>query len=359
MADLHDLSCVVHLHSTHSDGTGTVPEIMRAAHRSQTDVVLLTDHDSLGALHDGEEGWYPPSRGAGGSSLLLVGQEISPVGGNHYLAFGLEREVDHRDLSPREIVAEVERRGGFGFAAHPFSEGSERFPWLSSLGCSMAWDDLDCLDGLELWSFVADNGQALASVREGLRFAITPERQITHPPTRNLELWDRMTLERRVTAIGGLDAHQFGVRIAGRAIRAMGYARSFRQLRTHVLAAGPPTGVLKHDRRLVLGALRAGRCYIAAHAVAPAHGFRFFAERLDGERAEMGEQAPPGGWTIRADLPRRARLVLRRDGGRVDEALDSSLEHRAEQPGVYRLEAYLHAHGAERTWILSNPLYLR
>ena len=27
-------------------------------------------------------------------------------------------------------------------------------------------------------------------------------------------------------------------------------------------------------------------------------------------------------------------------------------------PGAYRVEAYLHAYGRERTWILSNPIYL-
>ena len=39
---MHDLSCVVHLHSLHSDGTGTVDEIVRAARRAGVDVVLLT-----------------------------------------------------------------------------------------------------------------------------------------------------------------------------------------------------------------------------------------------------------------------------------------------------------------------------
>src|SRR5437660_874593 len=40
-----DLTCVVHVHSTHSDGTGTVAQIARAAQRAGVDVVLLTDHD--------------------------------------------------------------------------------------------------------------------------------------------------------------------------------------------------------------------------------------------------------------------------------------------------------------------------
>src|SRR5215208_6290228 len=81
---MHDLSCVVHLHSTHSDGTGTVAEIARAAARASVDAVLLTDHNSLAARRRGEEGWY-------GSVLVLAGHEVSPRGRDHYL--GLRHRI--------------------------------------------------------------------------------------------------------------------------------------------------------------------------------------------------------------------------------------------------------------------------
>jgi len=349
MDRLHDLSCVMHLHSTHSDGTGTVPEIARAAEQVGADVVLLTDHDTLAARRAGEEGWH---RGA----LVLAGHEVSPPGRNHYLAFGLDEEVDHRGLSPAGIVAAVRERGGFGFAAHPFAAGSGRFRRLS---VDMRWEDLECLDGLELWSFLADNGQGLAGIREAVRFIARPERFVTHPPERNLREWDRLGATRRVVGIGGLDAHQFGLRVAGRTLRLMSYRRSFDQLRTHVLVDGEPRGQLEHDRELVYAALRAGRCYIALNAVAPGTGFRFFAERSRGERLEMGGEAGTAGWTLHARLPRAAHVRLLRDGEIVARADTQALMHQAEGPGVYRVEARLRSHGAERTWILSNPVYLR
>src|SRR5680860_1385498 len=363
MDRLHDLSCVVHLHSTHSDGTGTVPEIARAAEQAGADVVLLTDHDTLAARRAGEEGWH-------GGALVLAGHEVSPPERNHYLAFGLDEEVDHRGLSPAEIVAAVRERGGFGFAAHPFAAGSGRFRRVSA---DMRWEDLGCLDGLELWSFLADNGQALRSIREAVRFITRPERAVTHPPAHNLREWDRLGAARRVVGIGGLDAHQFGLRVAGRTVRLMGYRRSFDQLRTHVLVAGEPRGELDHDRALVYSALRAGRCYIAFNAAAPATGFRFFAERSReaagsagcarspsrGERLEMGGEAGAAGWTLHTRLPRVADVRLLRDGEVVAQADTQALLHEAEGPGVYRVEARLRSHGAERTWILSNPIYLR
>ncbi len=69
----HDVTCVVHLHSRYSDGTGTVPQIARAGRRAGADVVILTDHNTLAARERGEERWY-------GAVLLLVGEEVSPTG---------------------------------------------------------------------------------------------------------------------------------------------------------------------------------------------------------------------------------------------------------------------------------------
>jgi hypothetical protein len=353
--ELHDVSCVVHLHSTYSDGTGTVPEIGRAGERAEVDVVLLTDHDSLDAARQGDEGWY-------GRTLVLAGHEVSPIGRNHLLVFGVDEEIDWRGRTPAQIAQAAREAGGFGFAAHPFSTGSQRFRRVSSLGVSMEWEDLDCLDGIEVWSFLADNGQRLASVREAARFIARPERYVTLAPRENLDRWDRLAARRRVVGIGGLDAHQFGFRIAGRVVRLMGYARSFRQLRTHALLREGFDGSLEHDRALVFEALREGRCYIAAHSVAPASGFRFFGESDGGGLVQMGSEADAsgGGWVLRAALPRAADVRLLRDGAEVARAREArSLEWRAEGPGVYRVEATLVTHGAERTWVLSNPVYLR
>lgn len=347
MPGLHDLSCVVHLHSTHSDGTGTVEEIARDGERANVDVILLTDHDNLDARRLGEEGWY-------GGTLLLAGQEVSPPIRNHMLAFGLEEEVEWAGLTPRQIADTVRDAGGVGIAAHPFSRASDPFRRVRSLGESMRWDDLECLDGIEVWSFVSDNGQNVRGVRDALRLITRPERYVTHPPRRNLEEWDRLAARRRVVGVGGLDAHQFGVRVAGQALRLMSYHRSFRQLRTHVLVREAPDGNLAHDRAQVFEALREGRCYIATHAVAPGRGFRFSAEGV-----EMGAEAAFAGQELRVELPRPAEVRLLRDGEEVAQVEGASLTHRADGPGVYRVEAYLETHGQRRTWILSNPVYLR
>jgi hypothetical protein len=184
---------------------------------------------------------------------------------------------------------------------------------------------------------VNDTGQSIDRWRDVIKFLVAPNRYVDHPPERNLRTWDELCRKRPVVAIGGLDAHQVGLRV-GRwvPLRLMSYKRSFRHLRTHVLIDGEPS------RETVYDALRAGRCYIAMDSLAPARGFTF--ER-DGE-------------TLRVRLPRDARIRLLRDGEEVATASGRQLDHPVTAAGAYRAEAYLPAYGRERTWILSNPIYL-
>jgi hypothetical protein len=346
-----DLTCVVHLHSTYSDGSGTVPEIARAARRAGVDVVLLTDHDTLEAKARGEEGWY------GGDVLVLAGHEVSPGGGNHYLAFGTDRPIDHAGLDACGICAAVRDAGGFGFAAHPWSHGSS----LTERARPMPFRGLDCetLHGVELWSFLTDTAEPLTTRRGALRLLLAPGRAMRHPPAENLREWDRLCAGRPVPAVGGVDAHQIGRRIGPIVVRLMGYKRSFRTLRTHVLAERALTGELAEDEGLVFDPLRSGRSYIAADIVAPASGFAFWAEGDSGS-VSLGESAAAaaGQW-LRVRLPAPGRVRLLKDGRETAGIEGEGLEVRAAEPGVYRVEVYRRARGAERTWILSNPIYLR
>jgi hypothetical protein len=344
---VHDLACVVHLHSTYSDGTGTVKQIARAARHARADVVLLTDHDTLEARRRGEEGWY-------GDVLLLAGVEVSPRRRNHLLAFGIDEPIEHDALDADGICRAVAEAGGVGFAAHPWSQGSRRF---KRVGEGMPFDALDSewLHGVELWSFVTDTAEAVESVGDVLRFVVAPQRVLDHPPARNVAAWDRLCRVRRVVAIGGLDAHQIGKRIGPVVpLRLMAYRRSFRFIRTHVLCEEPPSGELERDRALVFGALREGRCYIAVDSIAQARGFHFEADDLP-----MGAEAPAGRRTLVVRTPLPAALRLLRDGEEIATGEGTLLRHEVEEPGAYRVEALRRAAGRPRTWILSNPIYLR
>ncbi len=55
---VYEYSCGIHVHSTISDGTGEVHEIIQAGQAAELDVLILTDHNSLKAKTEGWEGWH-------------------------------------------------------------------------------------------------------------------------------------------------------------------------------------------------------------------------------------------------------------------------------------------------------------
>jgi len=252
--------------------------------------------------------------------------------------------IDHSGLEGGEIAGAVREAGGFGFAAHPFSRGNAK---LGRAAKPMPFADLTDVDGVELWNFVGDSGEQFSGWRDVVRFLRRPERWMPELPQRNLDRWDELCSHRRVVAIGGLDAHQIGIRVAGHVpLRLMSYRRSFRMLTTHVLVPEPLSGDLVRDRAMVFDALREGRCYIARDWIARARGFSF-----DGMGTETTERP-----LLRVRTPRPASLRLLRGGEVVAAAEDAAeLDFEPDSPGAYRVEARL----GGRLWILSNPVYLR
>jgi hypothetical protein len=348
-----DVSCAVHVHSTYSDGTATVPDLLSAARDAGADAVLLTDHDTLGARRDGWEGMHE-------SVFLLVGIEISPKQG-HYLAFGVDEELSHHGRSAREIAAAVRAAGGIGFAAHPFSAGGQMLvPSLARrIVLPHGWpalDEPDGAEGLELWSLTTDAAEGWRTPAEAWRWLRDPETAVAQgPPAHHLRRWDELSARRRVPAIGGLDGHAPGIRVRGRVRSPLSHARTFRLLRTHLVAERALTGDVERDRETLVAALRTGSAWLHCPFVAPAEGARLWAERGDGMSVRIGGECHAHSAILRLRLPRAADIQVLRDGlpwhvtpgSRVDVAID--------KPGAYRIEARI----GGRLWLLSNPIHMR
>jgi hypothetical protein len=350
---LHDLSAVVHVHSTYSDGTATVPELLDAAREARAGALLLSDHDTLAARRDGWEGTHA-------GVFLMVGEEISSRTG-HYLAFGTEGETPHRGRSATEIASAVRAAGGVGFAAHPFSRGGRMLvPALARRvvrphGWPALADPGGC-DGIELWSLTTDAAESWRTPREALRGLRRQEETVAAgPPPRHLRAWDALSARRRVPAIGGLDGHQPGLRLRGRVRSPLPHDRTFRLLRTHLLCARPLGGEAGADAVAILEALRAGSAWVHSPAAGDAEGARMWAEAPGGLVA-MGAEAAVGRAVLRVRLPRPATLTVRRDGAGILRTTPvGSLDVDIEAPGAYRVEARIDG----RFWLLSNPVHLR
>ena len=351
--DSFDASCVVHVHSTYSDGTATVGELLAAARRAAADVVVLTDHDSLRARRDGWEGWHD-------GVFLLVGTEVSPKHG-HYLALGVDHEIPHVGRPALEIAAAVRAAGGVGFAAHPFSEGGHMLfaPLARRVVLPHGWPALDdggC-DGIELWSLTTDAAEGWRTPGEAWRWLRDPHAAVAHgPPVHHLRRWDDLSARRRMPAIGGLDGHAPGIRIRGRVRSPLSHELTFDLLRTHLLCERTLTGDAEADRATLLSALRAGSAWLTCPCVAPAHGARLWAERSDGRIIPMGGEATASGHAVlRVRLPREADVVVLRCGAAIHREFAATVDLPVDGPGVYRVEARVDA----RLWLLSNAVHLR
>ena len=350
---LHDVSCVLHVHSTYSDGTATVGELLDAGRESAVDALLLTDHDTLAARYEGWEGYHD-------GLLLLVGLEVSPKQG-HYLAFGTEHEIPHDGRSAREIAAAVRAAGGVGFAAHPFSRGGHML--LPSLARRIVlphgWPALeheDGMDGIELWSLLTDAAEAWRTPAEALRWLRAPERAVAEgPPTHHLEIWDRLSTHRRLPAIGGLDDHQRGIRVRDTIRSPIPHRLTFRLLRTHLLCDRPLSGDLEADRASILAALGAGAAWLHCPFIAPAQGARLWVERGEGATVAMGAEAAADQAVLRLRLPSAADVKVLHNGRQIDETHSAKLDLAIADPGAYRIEARI----GGRLWLLSNPVHLR
>lgn len=103
----------LHIHTSHSDGTATVREVL-AYVATQTDlrVIAITDHDTIsGAL---EARRLAPHYGV----EVIVGEEISTRDG-HLLALFVEQHTAPR-RPVAETIAAVHAQGGLCIAPHPY-----------------------------------------------------------------------------------------------------------------------------------------------------------------------------------------------------------------------------------------------
>ncbi len=106
----------VHMHTTYSDGTGSIEEVL--AHVEQAtplDVIAITDHDTIeGALRARDLAARRTYR-----FEVIVGEEISTREG-HLLALFIEQRVPPR-LSIERSIELVHAQGGLAIVAHPFN----------------------------------------------------------------------------------------------------------------------------------------------------------------------------------------------------------------------------------------------
>jgi hypothetical protein len=377
-----DVRTLLHVHSAFShDSRGTLEEILAAAKETGVRVIMFSEHPAshYDYVKDGH-------RGVKDGVLLIPGAETQG-----FLAYPKRSIQDQKPDSPQAFSDLVRSTEGLVFLCHL----EERMDW-----------EITALTGSEIYNTHAD-------FKDELKFASALRSPLTlftlmgavkqYPqevfgalldyPADYLKRYDQLCQKFPHAGVSANDAHHnqaFRARLTdgGKVLLedALGkklaeldpekvtplkllisgkkpgelildldldpYPRSFRHVSTHLL-------LKEVNEQSVWDALTASRAYVAFDWIADPTGFVYRAD-LGEKTWPIGSQVPAAeGLRLRAEAPLEGRFKLIRDGEVILTADGSSIDHPADQGGVYRVEVWLTLAGEERPWILTNPIYVR
>ncbi|HEY3994298.1 MAG TPA: PHP-associated domain-containing protein [Ktedonobacteraceae bacterium] len=136
----------LHMHSTYSDGLGTIQQVLDYAEkRTNLDVVALTDHDVIDGALRARDLW---ARGHYRFDFV-VGEEVSTLSG-HLLALFIEKRIPPR-LSMEESIDLIHAQGGLAVVAHPLNQLFRHSCPRAVLDRIKASESV-WLDGIETWN---------------------------------------------------------------------------------------------------------------------------------------------------------------------------------------------------------------
>ncbi|MDD8012507.1 MAG: CIA30 family protein [Acidobacteriota bacterium] len=341
---------VFHLHSTFSDGLGTIEEICRDARRQNLDFVILTDHGRPNRPASVASGWN--------QETLLIGASEFSLQAGHLAAAGYR--VPEYEFPPeaQEAIDEVERDRGMTFIAHPLDR---KIPWTD-------WQ-VRGFTGIEILSLyqMAKKNILYGLTLFPLQYLLAPDYALTSLisyPKKELEIWDRFNRAGKYYGIYALDSHAKLPLSKSVNFHFPSYEATFKILRVYVKVDHELEKDAVAAGATIIAAMRRGDFFCAIESLAAANGFEFFYLEGDGRRVEMGGDAERAGGSLVLRLPFQFNTDVRimKDGGEFRVFKDNDRQEitvAVGEPGVYRCEVFLHSGRFSRLpWILANPVFV-
>jgi hypothetical protein len=345
----------LHLHTPYSDGHVSHEGIAKAAIQAGLDFIVTTDHNLWVGGIDGY-------RTMGTKRVLLItGEEVHDQKRdpqkNHLLVYETGMEMATFAKDPQKLIDEVNRMGGLAFIAHPVDPEAPAFNELD-----LSWEtwDIDGYVGLEIWNFMSEFKSLLKSFPRALFYSYNPTQIASGPFEKTLLKWDSLLSEgKRVVAIGGADGHAFPIRMGPLRRTLFPFTFHFRTVNTHILIEEPLSGDTDIDRKRIFQAIRRGHCFVGYDLPASTKGFRFVGIGNQGQVLMGDTLHSEFGATLQIKLPLRTSLRLIRNGEEVKQWNHTEVAiYTANEPGAYRVEAFILYKGKMRGWIYSNPIYV-
>lgn len=336
----------IHIHTLHSDGTGGLKEVVRAAKKAGLEWIVITDHNKMVV----QEGMYD-------GVCVIVGEEISPQDGDHYLAFDIKTPVSC-DSSPQEYIDKVKEQGGFGFIAHP-DESKTRKNSYKSLG----WTDWETkgFEGLEIWNYMsnwADGYREKNPVNAVNSYLF--RNNITGPTKKTLDWWDNLNNENShiVPAIGGSDAHAFNIRRAFVTVKIFPYKSTFGKVTNFLNLDSPLSEDFESCKKAILNSIKTGRNIILNRGLKRGGKCACPVFYIQNRYEQVYSGASIGldnCSKLVIELPRKAEIKVIHNGEIVLQSRVKQIELENLKIGKYRFEAYYKG----TPWIFSNPIAIQ
>jgi hypothetical protein len=377
----------LHVHSELShDSRGKIDDIVAAAKKAGTEVLLFTEHPSKEKdfFLDGHNGMRD-------GVLLIPGAEMKGM-----LVYPTMSLRPFESADSQEITQLVRNRGGHVFLSHL----EERMDW-----------EIAGLSGVEIYNTHADfkkQKKLVESMKNPLWIIKTTELIKKYPqevfsalqtyPEDYLQRWDQLCQKFPHAGVAANDAHQnVGIRIKiasdtevsiedpnedplvkvnrllvapllsipkdakpGDLVFSMQldpYEISLRHAGTHLL-------VEDLTQEAVWDALEQGRTFVGFDWLADSKGVEVAirdcsSSAADPKQYEIGSQIP-----YRDELrlvgksPLAAQWKIVRNGEKIAELEGDTMDIKLESAGIYRVELWLQANNEPRIWVMTSPFYV-
>ena len=329
----------IHIHSVYSDGTGDVDVISKAAKNAGLDWIIVTDHNSFEIAEGIYNGVY-----------VIKGEEISPKGENHYLAFGINKYIKPNKNAKHNIEA-VKMNGGFGFAAHAGESDYRR-----NSHQPIKWTNKNITpDGIEIWNWFSEWADNLNDRNIfSLAYAYLFKHNLVKAPNEViLKWWDRLNnlSDKIVPAIGGVDAHALKVSGYVIPVTVFSYESMFKTIVNVISSDKPFATDFVQRKEQILEAVKTGRNLIVNRAVL---------KRIPVINVSNANQVATSGERISFDsntslnvqTHQKGSIKIFHNGKEIESVISTGIKMLLSEVGKYRVEIKF----GKRGFAYSNPI---
>ena len=341
VGDYYHYSGAVHIHTTESDGTKSLEEVIRIGQHTDLDFMMFADHMTLSNRTNGGEGIYD-------DMLVVIGYEHNDEADKHHYLLFDSPKVYPNEMTAAEYVAAGASDNALGILAHPDEirntlKDYPPYPWRD-------WNTKG-YNGIELWNQMSEWMEKLTRYNK-LPMSLSPRKSMVGPTDRILKIWDDLNLNQKIVGIAGVDAHAFPVKIGPFKIEIFPYKVHFRCLRTHIILPEKMSTDFNKAKKQLYDALLDCRVYNSNMRWGNADNFEFFAQNSSEKVICGGALTTPDNGKIIVKLPSKATIKLIHNGKYIIETEADYLEYTDIKSGHYRVEAWK----GNRGWIYSNHI---